>query len=465
MKRGALPSGWVPGIATTSGPIYLAVVEALETDIAAGVLNPGQRLPTHRSLAAALGVDLTTVTRAYAEARRRGLIDAEVGRGTSVRASPGAGASARVETDLSMNMPPQPPAAAIQARLMRTMTSVLRRGDLPSLLSYHSGGGSPADRAVGAAWLAPLIPGLEAERVLLSGGAQAAIMALLTAVARAGDVILTEAFTYPGLLAAAAQIGVRLQGLPMDAEGLVPDALDEACERLGAKVLYCIPTIQNPTTATMSVARREAVAAVARRRRLTIIEDDAYGLLPAAPLPPLATFVPESTWYVSTLSKCLFPGLRIAYVVAPDAVQARRGQAALRATAQMAPPLSAAVVARWVPDGTAKAMLDAIRAESRERQRMARSSLPAELTASHADGHHVWLRLPRAWNAPAFTETVRRLGLAVVPGASFAAGSAPVEALRISLGAAADRDVLARALGRIAAVLEQEEGLAPSEIV
>jgi DNA-binding transcriptional MocR family regulator len=456
MKRDILLPAWVPEIAGASGPIYLAVVEALEADIAAGVLQPGQRLPTHRSLAAALGVDLTTITRAYAEARRRRLIDAAIGRGTFVCATPRSGAPIQVEVDLSMNMPPQPPAAAIRTRLAQTTAAILRRIEPAHLLSYHPGGGSREERAAGAAWMAPLIPDLPAERVLVSGGAQAAIMALLTTVAGKGEVVLTEAFTYPGVRAAAGQVGIRLEGLAMDREGLLPEALDEACRCLKPRALYCTPTIQNPTTATMSPVRRAAVAAVARRHRLPIIEDDAYGLLPPAPLPPLATFVPELTWYVSTLSKCLSPGLRIAYVVAPDRLQAERGQAALRATAQMAPPLSAAVATRWIQDGTAGAMLEAVRTESRERQGLARNALPADLMAFHPDGHHVWLRLPPSWSAPVFADHVRRMGLAVVPGAAFAVGGAPAEALRISLGAAPDRDVLAAALARISATLDQE---------
>ncbi|WP_207480675.1 aminotransferase-like domain-containing protein [Arenibaculum pallidiluteum] len=455
MRRSSTPPDWVPELAAAPGPIYLAVVDALEADIAAGSLPPGRRLPTHRSLAAALRVDLTTITRAYAEARRRGLVDAAVGRGTFVRAVPRR-APAKAEIDLSMNMPPQPPGAAIPTRLAQATAAVLRRTDPAQLLSYHPSGGSLADRRVGAAWLAPLIPGLQAERVLVSGGAQAAVMALLTMLARAGEVVLTEAFTYPGLRAAAAQLGIRLEALPMDAEGLLPDALEEACRRLSPSALYCIPTIQNPTTATMPAARREAVAEVARRHGLRIVEDDAYGMLPTQPLPPLASFAPELTWYVSTLSKCLSPGLRIAYVAAPDELQAERAQAALRATIQMAPPLSAAVATRWIQDGTAQSILQAIRAESRERQKLARAALPAGLAAGHPDGHHLWLRLPPSWSAPAFADHVRRAGLAVVPSGAFAVGATPVEALRISLGAAADRAVLGAALHRIAATLKQD---------
>jgi DNA-binding transcriptional regulator YhcF (GntR family) len=108
---------WLPTIADRTGPLYLQIADALASDIGCGRLSRGQTLPTHRALADALGVDLTTVTRAYAEARRRGLTEAKVGRGTFVAESAGKARlppPARAEIDLSMNLPPQPPGFEIQ---------------------------------------------------------------------------------------------------------------------------------------------------------------------------------------------------------------------------------------------------------------------------------------------------------------------------------------------------------------
>ncbi|HYE50116.1 MAG TPA: PLP-dependent aminotransferase family protein [Azospirillaceae bacterium] len=457
MARRRAEAQWRPVIDGTARPIYLALADALERDVAAGRLQPGQTLPTHRALATALGLDLTTVTRAYGEARRRGLVGAATGRGSFVaeHAARAAGPS-KVEVDLSMNLPPHPPAAGIAERLARTAASVLGRPDLARLLSYHPSAGLAEDREAGAAWLAPLLPGLAPDRVLVSGGAQAALMALLSSLAGSGDTVLAEEFTYPGLKAAAAQMGLRLEGLPMDAEGLLPDALEDACRRLSPRALYCVPTIQNPTAGTLSPGRRAAVAAIARAHGLAIVEDDAYGLLPAVPPAPIASLVPELTWYISTLSKCLFPGLRIAYVAAPDERAAARAQTALRATLQMAPPLSAAIATRWVRDGSAAAVLEAVRAEARARQHLARAHLPA--AAAHPEGHHLWLRLPPSWSAPAFADEARRAGLSVVPGAAFAIGAPRCEAVRLSLGAASDRAALDRALARLGALAEEGAG-------
>lgn len=451
------PPAWTPDIRGRAGPIYKVIADAIAADIAAGVLAPGQRLPTHRALAAALRVDLTTVTRAYGEARRRGLIDGTVGRGTHVLGTPAAGDRAvPAEIDLSMNLPPQPEEAAVRERLAQATAAVLRGADPARLMTYRPSGGGVEDRAAGVAWLAPLLPGLPAERVLVCGGGQAALTALLTTLVRCGDTVLAERVTYPGFRAAAAQLGLRVEAVAMDGGGLLPDALEEAVARHAPKALYTVPTIQNPTTATMPPARRAAVAAVLRRHALPVIEDDAYGALPHSPLAPLAALVPDLAWYLATLSKSLMPGLRIAYLVAPDEPRAARARAGLRATAQMAPPLSAAIATRWIRDGTAHAIRDTVRAESTARQDLARRLLPPGSFDAHPQGHHLWLRLPAPWTAAAFAGEVRRSGLAVVPDTAFATGAPDGNALRLSLGAAPDRDTLHAALTRISTTLARE---------
>ncbi|HEY4164839.1 MAG TPA: PLP-dependent aminotransferase family protein, partial [Dongiaceae bacterium] len=396
------PITWVPTLSLEGGePIYTAIVDAIAADISADRLKAGQRLPTHRALAEALGVDLTTVTRAYNEAQRRGLTEAVVGRGTYVRGlpvsqqRPSIPSALLAQIDTGMNLPPRPAEAALKERLATATREVLQRPDLMELLSYRPNAGDLQDRAAGVSWLQSLMPDATADRVLICSGAQTALLALLTTFARAGDLVLTEALTYPGFRALAGQLGIKLKGLAMDSEGILPEALDEACRSHPPanmpKALYCIPTIQNPTTATMSLSRRNAIAEIARRHRLPIFEDDAYGKLPEAALPPLASMVPELGYYVSTFSKCLAPALRLAYLVVPGASQAARLTAAIRATTMMASPLSAAIVTHWIGDGTAGKITAAIRQESAARQRIAAAILKGTDCAAHPEGHHLWL--------------------------------------------------------------------------
>lgn len=465
MPRKTAALTWQPILPPDNGPIYLALADAIETDIAAGRLRPGQALPAHRPLAAALGVDLTTITRAYSEARRRGLIVATTGRGTFVRPDspaepPAAPTRLRVVTDTSMNLPPQPPAARLSERVSEVVTAILQGPDAGALLNYRDSAVGDSDRAAGAAWLKPRLGTLPAGRVLVCSGAQGAFLTLLNTVVRAGDVVVTEALTYPGFRSLAAQLGITLVGLAMDGEGLLPDAFEAACRSHAPKALYCTPTMHNPTTATLPAVRREAIVAIARRYGVAIVEDDAYGLLTRGGPVPLATLAPDITYHVSTLSKCLLPGLRIAYLVVPDAATAARLAAAMRALVLMVSPLATAVATRWIGDGTAHKILGAIRGEAAARQQIARQALNGSTYAADPDGHHLWLSLPKGWTVTEFVTHFRPRGLAAVPADAFAVEDAagkrePSAAVRLPLGAAPGQPQLREQLEMVATALSQ----------
>ncbi|MGY3608194.1 PLP-dependent aminotransferase family protein [Bradyrhizobium sp. Leo121] len=130
-----------------------------------------------------------------------------------------------------------------------------------------------------AEWLRSRIANGRGDRLVICPGTQNAIFNLLKTLMSPGDVVLTEALTYPGIRAAAGYAGVRLVGVPMDEHGVVPTALDAACRRHAPKAVYLVPTIHNPTTATMPPCRREEVAEIVRRNDVLLLEDDAYGPL------------------------------------------------------------------------------------------------------------------------------------------------------------------------------------------
>ena len=470
MDEPARKQVWTPQIDGTDRPIYLAIADAIHTAITAGELNAGDRLPTHRALADALGVDLTTITRAYAEARRRGLLQATVGRGTFVapKAQPQTARLRRPEDpiDLTMNLPPLPPDLA--DCLQRGVLRLLAGSEPAELLTYRSGAGTPEERTAGAVWLRPTLGDTDPERVLVCPGAQPALGAVLRAVAEPGDVVIADKLTYPGMRAAAIQLGIRLLGVDADAEGLLPDAVDKACQEIQPKALYCVPTIHNPTAVTVPLERRHALAETARRNRLHIIEDDAYGLLPSVPLPALAALAPGISFHLATVSKVLSPALRAAYLVVPDARWAAQLCAVLRASVLMAAPLLTGLLTAWIQDGTAGAVASRIRRESVARQTIAREILPAGSFNAHPEGLHVWLPLPPRWDRRDFVAQLRRQGgLAVVPSDAFAVSAdRPVpEAVRISLGAAPSREALRGALRSVAAVLRQEVLMPFSEVV
>lgn len=451
---------WTPTISDRQGPLYQRIVSALAEDIASGRLHQGQPLPTHRALARALGVDLTTVTRAYAEAGRQGLTEATVGRGTFVKARPMPGPRASVSPgiDLSMNLPPQPPEADLDGRLAKALSDVRGDAGLAAYLTYQQPGGTTAERQAAAEWLRDWVPDATPDRLLIAPGTQAALFCLLLAHVAPGDAVLTERLTYPGFKAAASAAGVRLIGVDMDGEGVVPAALDRAARANASKVVYLLPTMHNPTAATMSAGRRARIAEIVRKRGLTLIEDDPYAFL-ARDAAPLAALVPERTYLAASLSKCIAPGFRTSLVLVPDAQAASRLVALLRATLQMSAPLMTAVAARWMRDGTANAVVAAVRAEATARQTLAREILAGHAYAAHPGGLHIWMPLPVAWPAARFAAHLHGRGLAVVTGEAFATDASPPNAIRIALGAARSRTHLAKALE----ILSESLGARPPE--
>jgi DNA-binding transcriptional MocR family regulator len=450
---------WAPEIAERPGPRYIAIADAISEDLAEGRLAPGARLPTHRDLADRLRVTVGTVSRGYGEAARRGLITGEVGRGTFVRqwapdqpAIASAGASTDV-VNLGMNHPPLSFDPAHRRALQDALLSLARREDVSPLLGYPPDGGSLPHREAGAAWIGRT--GLEApaDRVLVSSGSQHGVTTVFTALLKPGDLVLTEALTYPGMKAAAALLHLRLQGLPLDADGLRPDALEAACRSGGAKALYCVPTIHNPTASVVPLGRRREIAAIAETHGLLIVEDDIHALLPEERPLPISAFAPDLSYYLTSTSKTLAPGLRVGYILAPQGA-ADRIAAAIRATTWAAAPLMAEIASAWIRDGTADSIVRERRREAAARQALAREVLgPADIQA-HPQGHHLWLRLPDAWRSESFAAAARRRGVMVTPSEPFVVGrSAAPPAVRVCLGVPASRGELERGLRLVAETL------------
>lgn len=314
---------WIRKLEQSRKPAYLTIPDLIEEDLASGRLRPRDRLPGLRDLADALCLNYTTVARGYAEARKRGLLDARAGSGTFVRGRtqtlPLAGGSS---IEMSMNMPPEPPELA--ARLRASAANLLQNTDPYQLLRYQDFGGTAADRAAGIAWLRHRLPDCTDDTVLVCPGIHSALVALVSQLARPGDMLCLDSLAYPGIKAIASQLGVRLQALARDDEGPLPHAFEALCkvERPGG--FYCNPTLQNPSTLTLSMQRREALADVALRYNVPIIEDEPYGMLPENAPAALAALAPELTYHVTGLSKTLGAGLRVAYLKAPTAQQRQR---------------------------------------------------------------------------------------------------------------------------------------------
>jgi DNA-binding transcriptional MocR family regulator len=432
---------WSPRLQNTPEPIYVRIADAVERDVHAGVLVAGSQLPTHRRLAQDLGITPVTVTRAYAEAARRGLVESATGRGTFVRNSRREPAIA-VDIDLATN--------AVTIPIPTPTTATLLRAAATLGSGYAVGPGSERHRSAGAAWIGRRT---DPSRVIVTAGTQHALFLALAATTKPGDVVLSESLTYHGAKAVAALLHVRLEPLPLDRFGIIAEALERAARAKTAKIVYTIPTLQNPTGSVMPDKRRRELAAIAEKHGLTIIEDDVCGFLVEDAPPPIAAHAPDRTIFITGLGKAIAGPMRIGYVLAPEAWIPRL-QSSHAASILFASPILAELAATWIEDGTAARMAATRRNEIVVRGRQARRVLGKRVNGDPRSSH-LWMELPKRWTADAFAEEARRRHVRVASASSFAVGDDIPRAVRLSIGAPASIGELESALTILADIDEE----------
>ncbi|MGB0695138.1 MAG: PLP-dependent aminotransferase family protein [Rhodospirillaceae bacterium] len=454
---------WLPDLQNRTGPKYLQIVEAMAEDIASGRLADGTQLPPHRELAYQLGVSANTTSRAYAEAVNRALLRGEVGRGTFVRAArpsvPGSAPeslqrASQGPIDLSRNLPLPGLAEPHVRRVLRQLAA--EDSQLPALLDYQTEQDLLHHQQAGQNWLAACGVTAEPEDILPVIGGQHALHSLLVGVLRPGDLLLTEALTYPPVLAMAAALGLQTKAVAMDGAGVLPDAFEAWCQEAKPKAFYLTPTLQAPTTVTLSASRRTQIAAIAQRYGVLLIEDDVFGPLHPAKPPPLVQFAPDHTAYVTSLSKSVAPGLRVGFLTLPRRLKAAVQQA-ITMSVWMTPPMTLEVATRLVADGTAALLTQQQRRIVAQRQAMAQQCLGAEWVPDLRDGHHLWLPLPSDWRADVFVAECARAGALVTEGRAFAhVPNAAPNAIRLCLSHEAEETRLRQGLETVAGLLQQK---------
>lgn len=442
MLRDALSSG--------HGAKYKRLAEAMELRILDGSIEGGAKLPPHRSLADRLGVTIGTVSRAYAELERMGLVVARVGDGTFVRQRDlerkrDIGFSNFVEErpeqfDMSRNM--HIPGAETSLLAQSLLELARNPQTLAEMTLYTPDAGLPRYRQAGARWLAHGDFRPQAEQVLCVNGGQHGLLCTLMALLRAGDTLVTEQLTYPGLISAARMLGIKLLGAAMDEEGLIPAALDELCRQHRISALYCTPTLQNPTTGVLSVARREALVAVCREHNLLIIEDEAHAVLVEDRPPPLSFYAPERSVLIGSLSKAVAAGLRVGYLHAPVPLISRIA-AALRGSCWMATPLAMELASGWIESGVAEKLLRQQIIEIGRRKQLVEGLLEGLSYRTHPQCPHFWIEVPEPWRASDVEAELKLKNYLVATAEAFAVGRAAVpQFVRASVSNASHNDAL-----------------------
>lgn len=438
--------GWLPSSFPIGVPHYLAIVDSIEQALRSGRLRPGVRLPPRRTLAKKIGVSLGTITRAYEEAQNRGLVDAQVGRGTFLNEPPSPAFTLRGQSiDLSLNVSPEIGEDRVIRRYLRQIA------DTPAnaMTGYLPHFGLERHREELSGWLAANGVALPERTLALCCGAQHGIWLAAKAAAAQGAPIIAEAATYSGFRSLATLEGYAVAGAGLDQDGVRPDEIERLIAETGARLLYLTPTLQSPTTSVMPESRRAEIVAIARAHDLTIIEDDAYGMLLTDAPPPLAMLAPERVFYVTGLSKYLTPTIRLGVVHVPPRYR-DIAATALRCSTWMAPPLHAELVGRMVRDGALADIIAKKRSEAAVRLDEARRILKLEADRVPPVSYHIWMPLPDRQTAVSLAADASAHGIVLAhPDALEVSENAPA-GVRLCLGGPASREDLASAVATVA---------------
>ena len=428
-------------------PAYLAIAQTLEAQILDGTYPIGSTLPAQRDLAISMGVNVSTVSRAYRELQARGMVAGRKRLGTVVMRQPShrpiSERHLTSEVDLTYNCPPT---SDFFLRYGATLKKIADDSRFAEVQRYSSTAGPIWARETGAQWLGHSGLNTAADQVVITSGAQHGLFTALCTFIKPGDIVLSDRLTYFGLRALAATLQFRIMCVDSDDEGLIPGHVDACCRSEKIAAIFVVPTFHNPTVKTMSEARRAEIASLSQKHDLMVLEDDVYSLLPHERLRPIALRCPERTFYITAMSKALAPSLCLGYLVAPSEYTNIAAEST-GFSGSMPSPTSALVMTQWIENGTAMEILDANRREIEARQLLVSEIFDGLRYRSASTSMFAWLTLPEGWLASDFTRSARHRGIRVLPSSSFAVDEKGVEqGVRINLASTSSREALAASL-------------------
>lgn len=439
--------------------LYRQIAEQIIEQITTQRLPVGTRLPTIRQLSQTLGVTRVTIQNAYDELQASGWIESTVGRGTYVSAlaprSPGLPnfaqsltPDAMISDILQINEVPgvcslasasPDPALFPVDEFWAALGSVRNQG--ASYIGYSSSQGVPGLRVVIAEFLQEQAINVAPDQILITAGITQGLALVTQALCRAGDTVLVEQPTYVGLLHTLKMQGVQPIGVPITEGGPALDQLERLIVQHRPRFFYLIPSFQNPTGNCLTVEQRREFLALAQRYGLPLVEDDIYAALAYDQPPPPSLKALDTAGlvvHIGSFSKTLMPGLRLAYVLAPPALQARM-LSLRRGTDLCSPPLLQLALAAFVQQGSFKKHLRRVLPIYRERRDALLAALQRHMPAAAtwtrpAGGYCCWLTLPPQPTLQHLAQAAVQHGWIFTPGDVFLTEPAVQHHLRICFG-------------------------------
>lgn len=439
---------------------YTTIVEAIADAINAGRLRPGDQLPSQRRLATELGVALGTISRAYSAAKQMNLISGHIGQGTFVSRVQPANLMVRAEEedhrsgiiDLRIN---RPPTEGALEEVRNALTRIAKEPKLSRFLEHQPSAGMFEHRATGAEWVREGSVEVLPENVVICSGVQQALAAAFGALSRPGDLLVTEELAHPGIRLISNLYGLRVGGLPIDRDGLIPEGLAEQCAIEPPKFLICTPSIHNPTCAVLPERRRQEIAELARQFDIIIVENDIFGPMLRERAPAITSMAPERSLYITGTTKCVAAGIRVSYLIAPSG-SVRELATAVQATTWMTQPIFVEIVSNWIRDGTLARIAESQRGEAFARQQLAADILKDFSYIGHDSSYQIWVDLPAPWRMGEFMRQLQRRGVWVLSAEEFVVGRGVIPlAVRVCLGGHFTREEVAEGLRRLTKLIKE----------
>jgi DNA-binding transcriptional MocR family regulator len=463
-------------------PVYQQIAEQVNEAVVSGELHHGDKLPTIRALAEALGVNRDTVALAYDGLARDGVVETTVGRGTFVchtltprpaseQAAPPLSPVVdrlldfeRARPDFTArdgavplhSLTPDPSLYPLKA-FRRSLNRVLDEGGT-ELLVYGEHQGNGALRDVIAVRLRAQGVDTSADQLVLCQGASQGMSLALRLYAEPGDWVAVEEPTYHNVLGVLVGLGLRPAPVPMTSDGPDLEVLERTLARPEVKLFYTMPSFHNPLGTTTSLANRRGLLAVAARAGKPIIEDgfemdlryDGRDVPPLAALDAAGVVV-----HLFSFSKSLFPGVRIGSICARG--RAVDGLMALKHTTDLSGVLVLqAAVADFVRRGGYDRHLENLRGRLKQRRDVLLEALEEYMPEGTRwtrpeGGYQVWVDLPGDIDSRALLREAQSAGVVFAPGHQFHHDGRPSTGLRLTT-ALADCDEIRRGieiLGRL----------------
>ena len=450
---------WIPVIKGKKTPLYISIANCLEEDIKKGILEGGNKLPPQRVIANYIGINLSTVTRAYKLCEEKGLIKGVTGKGTFVSCNAGIPQNLLTNRDdlNIIEMGTVLPLYEANELIKSYLIEINQNIDYNSLLKYVPPEGDIKHRYIASKWLKHFSMDCSPEQIIITSGTQNALSVLLISLFDKGDRIIVDEYTYTGFVSLANFFGIILIPIKTNDDGINIDELKITCKRETIKGIYLIPDCHNPTTAILIKEKRVEIAKIILDNNLLLIEDSPYGFTLQNKIIPISHYLPDNSFYIAGISKSINPTFRLSYIVSPQKYLKKLING-VNNLIWMASPLNAEIVSQLQNSSKYDVIVASKILRMKERNSLVNDILSDYHLIPNGTSLFRYLILPKAISDKDIESSCLEKGVQIFSSKRFLVSTHPNKnAIRLSISGPKDIEELRKGLLIVKEVLDETE--------